>query len=180
MKEAGVAPAGVMPIQQPISADRTARNQCRGRAAQVRSTTFRSIFARCPRNLSPSSIEDRISLMPNRPMTATRKSKPRIISVLPKVIRSWPVTVSMPTAASRKPSVIAAMVFSGGPRLMPTKQAKERNITAKNSGGPKRSAKPATTGATKVIITTATRAPKKEEVKAAVSASPARPCCAIG
>ena len=118
--------------------------------------------------------------MPNRPMTATRKSKPRIISSDPKVIRNWPVTVSMPTAASRKPSIIAASDFSGEPLAMPTKLAKERNITAKNSGGPKRSAKPAITGATKVIITTATKAPTKEEVKAAVSASPARPCCAIG
>ena len=60
------------------------------------------------------------------------------------------------------------------------KQAKERNITAKNSGGPKRSAKPATSGARKVSSTTARKAPTKEAVKAAVSASPARPCCAIG
>ena len=95
-------------------------------------------------------------------------------------MRSWPVIASMPTAASRKPSIIAISVFSGVPRPMPTKAAKDRNMTAKNSGGPKRSAKPATTGATKVIITTATKAPTKEEVKAAVSASPALPCCAIG
>ena len=122
----------------------------------------------------------RISLIPNRPMTATRKSKPRIISVLPKVIRSWPVTVSIPTAASRKPSIIAISVFSAGPRLIPTKLAKDRNMTAKNSGGPKRSAKPAMTGATKVIITMATKAPTKLLVKAAVSASAARPCCAMG
>ena len=122
----------------------------------------------------------RISEMPNRPITATRKSKPRIISCEPKVMRSWPVTVSMPTAASRKPSIIAARVLSGEPRPRPMKQAKERNITAKNSGGPKRSAKPATSGARKVSSTTARKAPTKEAVKAAVSASPARPCCAIG
>ena len=36
--------------------------------------------------------------MPNRPMTAMRKSKPRINSLTPNVSRSWPVTVSMPTA----------------------------------------------------------------------------------
>ena len=35
-------------------------------------------------------------------------------------------------------------------------------------------------GARKVIITTATKAPTNEEVKAAVSACPARPSCAIG
>ena len=35
-------------------------------------------------------------------------------------------------------------------------------------------------GAKKVIITTATKAPINEDVKAVVSASPARPCCAMG
>ena len=38
----------------------------------------------------------------------------------------------------------------------------------------------ATIGARNVIITTATNAPTNDEVNAAVSASPARPCCAIG
>jgi len=37
-----------------------------------------------------------------------------------------------------------------------------------------------TTGERKVITTTATNAPTNEEVKAAVSAVPARPCCASG
>jgi hypothetical protein len=88
--------------------------------------------------------------------------------------------VSSPTAARRKPSVIAASVLSGEPRDRPTKLAKDRNITAKNSGGPNRSAHCATSGATKVIRMTAASAPTKEEVKAAVSASAARPCWAIG
>jgi len=35
-------------------------------------------------------------------------------------------------------------------------------------------------GAREVIITTATKAPMNDEVNAAVNASPARPCCAIG
>ena len=44
--------------------------------------------------------------MPNRPMTATMKSKPFMRSVTPKVRRSWPVTMSSPTAARMKPSRI--------------------------------------------------------------------------
>ena len=59
--------------------------------------------------------------MPNRPITAIRKSKPRIRSVKPKMRRSWPVTVSMPTAASAKPSIIADSVFHGEPLPMPMK-----------------------------------------------------------
>ena len=38
----------------------------------------------------------------------------------------------------------------------------------------------ATSGATSVIMITANSAPTKDDVKAAVSASPALPCCAIG
>ena len=47
--------------------------------------------------------------MPNRPITATRKSKPVSSFVEPKVRRSAPVTGSVPTAASAKPSIIEAM-----------------------------------------------------------------------
>ena len=63
---------------------------------------------------------------------------------------------------------------------MPTKLANVRKSTAKNSAGPNCSANFATTGARNVITTTATSAPTKEEVNAAVSASSARPCCASG
>jgi hypothetical protein len=68
----------------------------------------------------------RISPMPNRPITAMRKSKPLSSSVWPKVSRSWPVTLSNPTAASAKPIIIAATVFNGGSLLMPTKLQKAR------------------------------------------------------
>ncbi len=62
--------------------------------------------------------------MPNRPITAIRKSKPRISSGWPKVRRSWPVTVSMPTLASAKPSAIEARILNGEPLPMPTKLQK--------------------------------------------------------
>ena len=95
-------------------------------------------------------------------------------------MRSWPVTVSRPTAASAKPSIIAAMVLAGGSLLMPTKLQKVSSCTAKNSAGPNFSANLASSGARKVISITANSAPTKDEVKAAVSACAARPCCAIG
>ena len=51
--------------------------------------------------------------MPNRPMTAIRKLKPRSNSLVPKVMRRVPVTESSPTAASAKPSIMAVMVLAG-------------------------------------------------------------------
>ena len=113
-------------------------------------------------------------------MTATRKSKPCRSVGTPKVMRSVPVTVSMPTAASAKPSIIEAMVLTGGSRPMPTKLQKVRSWIAKYSGGPNLSANLATSGARNVIRMIANSAPTNDDVKAAVSASPARPFCAIG
>ena len=63
----------------------------------------------------------RISPTPNRPITAIRKSKPRSSSTVPKVMRSCPVTLSMPTAASAKPSIIEASTLKGDSLPMPTK-----------------------------------------------------------
>ena len=70
--------------------------------------------------------------------------------------------------------------MNGGSLLRPTKLQKARKYTEKISGGPNWSAKLATSGATSVIMMTANSAPTNDEVKAAVSASPALPCCAIG
>ena len=95
-------------------------------------------------------------------------------------MRSVPVTVSMPTAASAKPIIIEAIVLTGGSRPMPTKLAKVRNWIAKYSGGPNCSANFATSGARNVMRTMAKNAPTNDDVNAAVSASPARPFCAIG
>ena len=66
----------------------------------------------------------RISLMPNRPITATRKLMPRNSSVEPKVMRSWPDTVSMPTPASSRPSDIEMTVLCLSSRPRPTKEQK--------------------------------------------------------
>ena len=63
---------------------------------------------------------------------------------------------------------------------MPTKLQKARKNTENFSAGPNCSAKLATSGATSVITMTANSAPTNDEVKAAVSASPAWPFCAIG
>src|SRR4029079_17489865 len=118
--------------------------------------------------------------MPNSLMTATRKSKPLSSSVKPNVRRSWPVTLSRPTAASANPIIIAATVLNGGSLPLPMKEQKARKNTANFSAGPNCSANFATSGATSVIMITANSAPTNDDVNAAVSASPACPFCAIG
>jgi hypothetical protein len=126
MKDAGVAPAGVIPIQHPMMQERSDVHQYFGNSFQVCTTTLRLILADLPRKLSPSSMVSRISPIPKRPMTAIRKSKPESSSVMPKVSRNCPVTASRPTAASEKPIIIDTIVLNGGSLLRPTKLQKAR------------------------------------------------------
>src|SRR6476620_7348921 len=180
MNDAAIAPPGVMPSQQPMKEERNSVTQYFGRSFQTDSTTRSEMPAACPRSASRSSMVSRISLMPNRPMTATRKLTPRSNSAEPKVMRRLPETVSMPMPASSKPSDLEITVLCLASRPSPTKEQKVSRYTAKNSGGPNFSAKEEIIGARKVMSSTATSEPMKDEVKAAVSASAARPCCAIG
>ena len=169
-----------MPIQQPTAALRRYVFQYLGSIFHVSHTTAGVILAVLPRKARPSSIVSKISPIPNKPITAIRKSNPLISGSRPKVNRSWPVTLSIPMAASANPKNIAASVLKAGSLLMPTKLQNVSNCTAKNSGGPNCSANFATSGARKVMMMTATSAPKNDELNAAVSACAACPFCAIG
>ena len=124
MKEAAIAPPGVIPSQQPIAEERNNVIQYCGRSFQTFSTTRRLMLAACPRSASRSSIVSRISLMPNNPMTATRKLMPRRSSSQPKVMRNWPDTVSKPMPASKNPSVVEMIVLCLSSRPSPTKEQK--------------------------------------------------------
>ncbi len=180
MKDAAIAPPGVMPSQHPIAAERSSVTQYFGRSFHTFHTTRRLILAAWPRNARRSSIVSRISLMPKRPITATRKFTPRSSSLEPNVMRSVPDTVSMPMPAMMRPSAIEMIVLCFSSRPRPTNEQKVRKYTEKNSGGPNLSAKSAISGARKVMRSTATSEPMKEDVNAAVSASAAWPFCAIG
>ena len=119
--------------------------------------------------------------MPNRPMTAIRKSKPLRISVKPKVRRSWPVTLSRPTAASAKPIIIDDDGLERRLLAHADERAERQEEHREFFRRPELQGElVATSGATSVMTMTANSAPTKDEVKAAVSASPALPCCAIG
>src|SRR5438046_5546188 len=175
MKDAAIAPPGVMPSQQPINEERSSVTQYFGKSFQTDSTTRKEMPAAWPRSASRSSMVSRISLMPNRPMTATRKLTPRSSSAEPKVMRNWPDTVSMPMPASNSPSDIEITVLCLASRPSPTNEQKVKRYTAKNSGGPNFSAKEEIIGARKVMSSTATNEPMKDEVNAAVSDSAALP-----
>ena len=88
MNEAAIAPPGVMPSQQPMNDERSSVAQYLGRSFQTASTTRKEMPAACPRNARRSSMVNNISLIPNRPITATRKLTPRNRSVEPKVMRN--------------------------------------------------------------------------------------------
>ena len=125
MNDAGVAPPGVMPIQQPISAA-AQRRQPVAAAASSRSasTTFGLILAR--HALERQALFHRQQDLADAEQADHRDQEVEAAQQLgkPKVMRSWPVTVSMPTAASAKPSIIEAMVLNGEPLPMPTKLQK--------------------------------------------------------
>ena len=114
----------MIPIQHPIKQLRNEVAQYLGSLAQVSNTTLARILALLPEKDKPSSIDCKISPIPKRPITAIKKSKPRMSSVDPKVIRNWPVTVSIPTAAKAKPNIMAEITLKGEPLFMPTKLQK--------------------------------------------------------
>ncbi len=76
MNEAGVAPPGTMPMKTPTIEERIDVSQYFGSSFQVSSTTFMFSLALAPLNARPSSSVSRISPMPNKPITAIRKSNP--------------------------------------------------------------------------------------------------------
>src|SRR6185437_15178173 len=140
MKDAAIAPPGVMPSQQPMKEDRNSVTQYFGRSFHTDSTTRSEMPAAWPRSASRSSMVSRISLMPNRPITATRKLTPRSSSDEPKVMRNWPDTVSMPMPASNRLRDMEKTVLCLASLRRPTKKQKLKRYTAKNSGGPNFSA----------------------------------------
>ena len=117
--------------------------------------------------------------MPNRPITTGTMPKPSISSTWPKVKRGAPITGSMPTWASSRPRIAAKSARTSERPARPVTSDNPTSIRAKNSGGPKRSAKRVSGSATRTRPNTATVPPTNEPMAAMASAAPARPCLAI-
>ena len=120
-----------------------------------------------------------ISAMPNSPMASTAKSMPSERKFRPKVMRSWPVSRSVPTVESRMPSTIMAMARRIEPRASTTAKTRPMIISEKYSAGPKISASRVSGAPSAAMIRVATDPAKKEPIAAMPSATPARPWRAI-
>ena len=96
--------------------------------------------------------------MPNRPITAIRKSKPLSSCSKPNVMRSCAghARRGRPSPAQSR-GTSPRSSSTDEPRPMPTKLANVRKNTEKNSAGPNCSAKRAISGARKVMRMTATQ-----------------------
>ena len=133
-----------------------------------------------PSILRPSSTVRKISPRPNRPMTATMKLNPPISGTDPKVRRSCPVTMSIPTTARMNPKKMEIRVFVGDFPPSPTNALNVSIITEKISAGPNFRANSAMIGAKKLSMMTPSTAPTPWDRNAITSAFPAFPFFARG
>ena len=72
-----------------------------------------------------------ISAKPNRPMASTAKSTPSATRSQPKVSRSSPVSRSVPTVDSRRPTRTMAIALTIEPRASTTANIRPSIISAK-------------------------------------------------
>ena len=121
----------------------------------------------------------RISPRPKTPMLSATKFSPSAISGMSKVKRWVPVSTSLPTSPSSRPSTIMVKALSSEPLASATEATRPSTISEKYSAGPNWSATSASGGAASTSRTVATVPAKKEPSAAVASAGPARPCLAI-
>jgi hypothetical protein len=95
------------------------------------------------------------------------------------VNRGAPRTGSIPTIATRRPSTAIITPIASDWPARPVIKASPTSISAKNSGGPKVSARRASGGATRISASVAAMPPMNEPIAAMPSAVPPRPCFAI-
>ena len=120
-----------------------------------------------------------ISAMPKMPMASTAKSMPSARNGRPKVMRSSPVSRSVPTVESSTPTRIMAIALRIEPRASTTAKTRPMTMSEKYSVGPKISAS-LVSGAPSAAMTRVATVPAKNEPMAAMpSATPARPWRAI-
>jgi hypothetical protein len=117
--------------------------------------------------------------MPKMPMASTAKSMPSARNCNPKVMRSWPVSRSVPTVESRIPSRIMAMALRIEPRASTTAKTRPITMREKYSAGPKMRARRVSGAPSAAITRVATVPAKNEPIAAMPSATPARPWRAI-
>src|SRR6202000_1899135 len=80
------------------------------------------------------------SAMPNMPSASAMISTPSNNSVMPKVKRGWPVSISDPTMQTSSTSTVSAMPLRGEPLASVDPASRPTNISEQTSAGPNSSA----------------------------------------
>ena len=120
-----------------------------------------------------------ISAKPNTPIATATKPMPSESSMMSKLMRVWPVSMSVPTIDSSRPNRIIAIAFGTESLASTTAKTRPSTISEKYSAGPNFNAT-AVSGLPSIATTTVATQPAKNEPSAAMaSAGPALPCLAI-
>ncbi len=120
------------------------------------------------------------SAMPNMPSASAAISMPSNNSVMPKVKRGWPVSISDPTMPSNRPNTVMAMPFSGEPLASVDPAIRPTSISEHTSAGPNSSAILTRIGARKIISVMPHEAPTNAAMTVMPSAVPPLPCLVSG
>src|ERR1700742_1193425 len=104
------------------------------------------------------------SAMPNMPSASAMISTPSNNSVMPKVNRGWPVSMSEPTMPTSRPSTVIAMPLSGEPLASVEPASRPTSISEQTSAGPNSSAILTRNGARKIISVMPNDAPMKAAI----------------
>src|ERR1700760_4507194 len=115
------------------------------------------------------------SAMPNMPSASATISMPSNNSVMPKVKRGWPVSMSDPTMPSNRPNTVMAMPLSGEPLASVEPAIRPTSISEHTSAGPNSSAILTRKGARKIISVMPKEAPMKAATTGIPSAVPPLP-----
>ena len=112
-------------------------------------------------------------------MATTTKPMPSVSSMMSKLKRAMPESMSVPTMPSSRPSATIASDLTMSPWASTAAATRPISISEKYSGASNFSAISASGGPNSAIISVQT-VPAKNEPRAAIaSAGPARPCRAI-
>jgi hypothetical protein len=136
-------------------------------------------FGRIALTASTFSRLIRISEIPNRPIASAVKDSPAVSSVLPKVRRGTPVSLSSPTVANASPSAIMAAVFAREPPDTAVMTASASKISTTCTDGPMAIITLASGGVMNIRPSMETVPPTKLPSAAIIRAGPARPLRAI-
>ena len=169
---------GMSPNKNPSTEPRTIGHRARFHSGLVGSKSFiLTLSGFSAVNLS--CADDKSSAMPNRPIAIGTNSRPCARSSEPNVKRETPDIGSMPTVLKPNPRATMTAALVRDELVILERINSPRIHKAKNSGGPKRRAEAANTGAKNAKPKIPMEPATKEPTAATNKAAPALPFRAI-